>query len=338
MNIHEFTLTDTEREALREEFSHITYDPNGGCAYISELRFIGMRTFPRRILEVLNKQKTSLSPRPYFIINNLPVDEKVHRIPHPNHDLCNFKSGSISENTLLAFSSLIGEPYSIAFEGNEIVNNLIPTIENKKDFTGIGSEVELDFHIENAALKCYPQHNYSPLGLMLTGVQMPKNGPLTRVADARLALELLDPSSLELLKQPLFKIKVPFRWRENLSPYGEQTEATPVILGGQNFPEIAVAFYADMVEPLSLQAKSALTEFHAAIKKVSVSYTVKPGSLIYIDNRFALHSRDTFKPNFDAQGIGNRWIQRVFVAANLWNHRDHVRIKNRVFQPNHLGA
>jgi hypothetical protein len=45
----------------------------------------------------------------------------------------------------MAFASLIGEPYSILFEGGDIVNNLIPTKRAKREYTGLGSEVELDF-------------------------------------------------------------------------------------------------------------------------------------------------------------------------------------------------
>jgi len=60
---------------------------------------------------------------------------------------------------------------------------------------------------------------------------------------------------------------------------------------------------------------------------------VTPGRLVYIDNRFTLHSRDKFSGTDDESGNPMRWVQRVFVAANLWNHRNLNPVKSRVFQP-----
>lgn len=42
----------------------------------------------------------------------------------------------MSENLIMMFSSLIEKPYSIKFEGEHIVNNLLPLENNKKNYTG----------------------------------------------------------------------------------------------------------------------------------------------------------------------------------------------------------
>ncbi len=44
-----------------------------------------------------------------------------------------------------------------------------------------------------------------------------------------------------------------------------------------------------------------------------------------------LHSRDKFFGSFDSYENLMRWIQRVFVSADLWNHRYIEQIKERVF-------
>ncbi len=41
-----------------------------------------------------------------------------------------------------------------------------PLEDNKKDYTGLGSEVELDFHRENTALKFITGLNLSPKGIL----------------------------------------------------------------------------------------------------------------------------------------------------------------------------
>ncbi len=330
---HRMELTNSESQKLGEALSQIQYDPNGGARYLADLRQNALMSLPKRLIELLDQQRSSIHPRPYFIIENLPLDKDIYQVPHPSQYEINAKSGSISENVIMAMASLVGEPYSISFEGSEIVNNLIPTQESRRDFTGIGSEVELDFHIENAALKCLETPNYSPLGLLLTGVKYAPQGPLTRIADARLALKKLSDIEIQLLRSPLFRIKVPYRWRNFLGPEQEMTDWISVLRNGDSYPDVAVAFYKDMVECRSELAQKALSSFYNALREVSISLEIKPGTLVYIDNRFALHSRDHFTALFDERGISNRWIQRVFVAPNLWNYRSLEQVRDRVFRP-----
>ncbi|WP_375667889.1 MULTISPECIES: hypothetical protein [unclassified Bartonella] len=111
----------------------------------------------------MNK-KGSITPRPYLIFKNLPVDRQINTSSNPYNLDASCKSGYISENLIMMFSVVIGEPYSIKFEGEHIVNNLLPLEDNKKDYTELGSEVELDFHTENAALKFITGLNLSLKG------------------------------------------------------------------------------------------------------------------------------------------------------------------------------
>ena len=334
--IYNFSLLDSEKQALAAALARLPYDPNGFCQYINELRIIALSALPKRVIEAFVRQKTSLQPLPFIVIDNLPTDS-VYRVPLPHEDSRTCKSGQISENLILAISSLVGEPYSITFEGESIVNNLIPTLATRNDFTGLGSGVELDFHIENAALKYLRGQDYSPLGLFLSGVAFDPRGPGTLVADGRKALGLLAKDDLELLKSPLFQIKVPYRWREALGVAACLTDPVPIVRDDSDYPDIAAAFYSDIVTPLTAPARAALDKFHLAIKSVAVRMEIKPGKLVYIDNRFALHSREAFDSSFDDLGRAQRWVQRVFVAPSLWNHRKLIRSKHRVFYPQKVG-
>lgn len=114
----------------------------------------------------------------------------------------------MSENLIVMFSSLIEKPYSIKFEGEHIVNNLVPLENNKKDYTGWGSEVEFDFHRENAVLKFIKGLNLSPKGILLTGVRNDVDGPLTRISDTRLALKLLSKEDLNSLGDNLYMFPI----------------------------------------------------------------------------------------------------------------------------------
>ncbi|WP_244426399.1 TauD/TfdA family dioxygenase [Bartonella florencae] len=148
------------------------------------------------------------------------------------------------------------------------------------------------------------------------------------MSDARLALKRLNEENLRSLRDNLYIINVPYRWRKNgvIS-----TSKVPLVQGDGEFPDISAVFYLGMLEPQSKKAKDALDHFYEAIKAVSFGIDVQPRRLLYIDNRMALHSRDKFSGSFDRYKNPMWWIQRVFVSADLWNHRYVKQIKERVF-------
>ena len=194
----------------------------------------------------------------------------------------------------------------------------------------MGSKVELDFHIENAALKFHKNGNYSPLGLLLTGVRKDPQGPLTYLADARKALKQLNEEDIAILREPWYQINVPYRWRNKENT---QTHPVPLLEGNLDLPEISAAFYPDMLYFLNEKAEKAAQKFYHALQDVAFGLEILPGHLVYIDNRFTLHSRSAFSPTYDEKGTPLRWIQRVFITNTLWPHRYLETVKPRVFKP-----
>ncbi|ETS32428.1 taurine catabolism dioxygenase TauD [Photorhabdus temperata] len=326
-----FQLTKQEKHDLFLALNKINYDPTGSDLYIHAVRSAMMSFLPVRIISALNKQRASIDPRPYIILKNTPIDCEIFFSPSPNQYTPSAKSGNISENLLTGIASLIGEPYSMFFEGKELINNLIPTHESKNEYTGLGFDVELDFHIENAALKHLEQYNVSPLGLLLTGVRNDPGGPLTHISDSRISIAQLEKEDIEILAAPLYSIKLPYRWRQSTVIGKEETHLVPLISENHILPDISAVFYPGMITASTTKAEIALEKFYCLIKENSVGIHIEPGDLVYIDNRFTLHSRDKFTPTFDNRGTPLRWLQRVFISPNLWNHRYLNQIENRIF-------
>ncbi|MEL0638756.1 TauD/TfdA family dioxygenase [Marinomonas sp. TI.3.20] len=328
-----FEFHDLEKAKLSIYLDAVAYDRKGNCNYINSLNKLAYEALPKELLDIFLRQKNSKTPLPYILIENVPTDSAITAVPLQNECASRFKTGSRSESLLIMLSSLLGEPYSMVFEGAEIVNNLIPYKETAKHYTGLGSNVELDFHIENAALKHFSPYNFSPMGLMLTGVNLDENGPVTRVSDGRQALTLLSEEEQEILSSHLFRIKVPHRWRSE--KYGipqTETEWVPILHNRNGaYPELSAVFYKDMIKAKTPEAQNALNKLHKAVKTVSVGISLKPGQLLYIDNRFALHSRDMFEPTIE-NGRPKRWVQRVFVSPNLWGHRNLHEIDDRIYE------
>ncbi len=222
--------------------------------------------------------------------------------------------------------------YSIYFEGRELVNNLTPHAKNRWDYTGLGSEVELDFHIENAALQYISEDDYSPSSIFFLGIRVDEevDPAKTFIADTRKALKLLSANDLMILfgEKLLFKCSLPMAG--NFSSKSAMVKC-PIVKGTLNKPRISVAFYPDMIMPINHAAQIALTHFHQAVKEISETVLITPGKLVYVDNRFTLHSRERFTPTYDNQGCPYRWIQRVFVNHSLWAFRNFKTVGERVF-------
>ena len=321
-----FTLTDQEAENIRKGLGEIDYDSFGSTQYLNQLKRKLYSFFPERIIDLLNNQRSSFKPLPYFIIKNFPIDN-VNGAPNFYETGIDYKDGYISENIITACSVAVGEPYSAFFEGRELVNNLNPQKNTMNDYTGLGSQKNLDLHIENSALR-FMEKDFSPVGLFLLGVRFQENGPKTYIADSREALNMLSKEDQNILRSSSFIIKTPHRWRKYFNY--ENTDLVPMVMGCEKFPLVNAVFYDDMVVAINDQAKLALSNFYSALQTVKRGIEIGVGDLVFIDNRFALHSREIFKPQYDSNGNPLRWLQRVFISSNLWEWRSLAR-NGRVF-------
>lgn len=326
------TLTDKEKVMMSKALSEILYSPEGNSDYIKTMRKLMWKILPDRITDELENLKKPFSPFAGIKISNLPLDSAINGSPKHGESSARFKNGYITENLLVGMATILGEPYSIAHEGQELVNNLTPQREKAKDFTGLGSSVELDFHIENAAQVYQTEGDTSPFALMLLGVRADLVAqPLTRISDARQALKRLSADDIAALRENSYIIKVPHRWRTATVTQRENTGLVPVISGPLNAPRLTVAFYPDMIIPVNRGAEEALHNLHQAIKDVAEGIHISPGVMVVINNNFTLHSRDRFKANYDDNGCAYRWVQRVFITKNLWPFRNFSRLGERIY-------
>ena len=253
-----------------------------------------------------------------------PVDQKIYsRID---------KESYVSENILVLIGLIYGEPYSMYDEGKGLVNNLIPLKDALNEFTGVGSGVELGFHIENSALRFISQNNCSPKALLLGGVRQQRNSPITPISDSRDALRLLNDDDIEILSQPIFKIKLPYRWRVNKNRNKYKTNRIPIINWEKNHLHCNGAFYGNMIgEIKTSNGRRALDNFQKALYKTMHQEVIKPGEIICIDNRVVFHSRLSFDAEFNKNNQAYRWIQRLFVTESLDNFKGLVKNSDRLF-------
>lgn len=327
------TLNNEERSKVAKSISEVKYDADGHDQYIAALRYALYSSLPRELLDALSRQRSSVSPYALINVENLPIDDNVTGSPAPGEASIKYKAGNLSENIVVGLSSLIGEPYSIFTEGKEIVANLTPEVKSKAAYDINGSEVELDYHIENSALRFLSSEDCAPVGVALLGVRHDENGPLTRFADTRLALQQLSEKDIKTLYSKNFIIKVPHRWRGAFFGERETTDLSPILTGPKSAPRVSGAFYKDITMSIGERAQEAFNNLHQALKAVEIAVDVRAGSYTYVDNRFAFHSRDKFVSSYDENERPYRWLQRVYVAPNLWNYRSFSCNGYRVYDP-----
>lgn len=332
-------LSHEEKSVIFDKIAGLTYSPEESSEYIKAIRKLMWSILPEHLTDALEDLKKPFPEYAGIKVTNLPVDSVITGSPHNNETGRLFKSGSVTENILVGMGAILGEPYSIAHEGYELVNNLTPHKEKASDYTGLGSAVELDFHIENAAQVYQEEGDTSPFVLILLGVREDTQAkPLTRISDARKALKQLSADDIAVLRERSFIIKVPHRWRSATVTPRDNTELVPVVSGPINAPRITVAFYPDMVIPVNSRAQEALEKLHITIRSVAEGIHITPGTMVIINNNFMLHSRDQFTANYDENGRAYRWVQRIFVTKNLWPFRNFSCQGERIYNAKLLTA
>lgn len=332
-------LTDACRDRLKARLSAIKYPQDGYSLYLAQIanvrksvvdEFADLGCF---LNDTVNDRERYAAIR----IVNLPVDEEVPLPPADGGSLKRIeRERYLSENLLTLVASLFGSPYSMFCEGKGLINNLIPSRRASNELTGLGATSDLRFHIENAALRFMTGRDCAPKALFITGVRQDRSPPYTRVSDARLALDLLDPEDRRLLASASFQVRLPYRWRTFAPGYaGVTTTFIPLVEFRPGGTVINAAFYGDMIaEAASPRAQAAAERFEAALEEVAVNEIVAPGEMLGIDNRCTLHARTPFPASFDEAGRAHRWAQRIFITDDLENFAGWEATDDAVFAPN----
>ncbi len=260
------------------------------------------------------------------LVDNLPVDPHVPATPldgNPAPD----KATWVAEGVLLGLSGLLGEPIGVLTEkAGRVVHDVIPVAGGSKSQTNQGSEVFLNFHsdITHDVIGRYDIAN--PDFLVLSCVRADHEGVAgTFYADARDISAALEPTVLETLRSPLFRLNAPGSYTRDVASDTEVlSDPVPLISGTNEYPEIVIA--ANGVRALTSGAQAALDQLQGVCRSVAHAVYLRPGQALLINNRKGVHARSTFTARYDGQ---DRWLQRSYVRRNLWDIRYRVTPENR---------
>lgn len=187
-----------------------------------------------------------------------------------------------------------------------LVQNVVPVPHLARTQSNGGSS-PLELHTENAFHPNRPDY----VGLLC--LRSAREGVGTQVASIRHALPLLDGGEREILRQARFVTAAPPSFSSV-----ERSQPQPVLTGAADDPDLCVDFHT--TAPQDPEAAAALARLREALLQVRAELVLRPGALVFLDNRLVVHGRGGFAPRYDG---GDRWLHRVFV------HLDHRRSRQR---------
>lgn len=199
----------------------------------------------------------------------------------------------LAEIFLCMFGRLFGEAYGYAGQrGGKLIQDLRPIKEHALQQLGTGSEVDLQWHTEDA-------HTfYSADVIGLSCVVGDKNAN-TYVSNVDLGR--LETSTFNTLSRPYFRI-----YADNSHKiHGHQHDPVPVIQHCGDFTK--VRFDPAYTHCLTDKAKKALTVLTSIINSGYSVFSLEKGDLLFINNRGAVHARSAFNPRYDKN---DRWLKR----------------------------
>ncbi|MBP2326391.1 L-asparagine oxygenase [Kibdelosporangium banguiense] len=252
------------------------------------------------------------------LVRNLPVDPSLPDTP-VDGEPSRTKKTFVAETVLLGLSQMLGEPVGFTTEkSGRLIHDVVPVSAGATSQTNQSSHVFLNFHndIVHDSVGRYDVSN--PDFLVLNCVRQDRNKEaVTHYADARDITRELDPSVVETLRSPLFRLNAPGSYIRDVAGGGEVlSDPVAVISGPVDCPEIAIS--ANGVRGLDDVATEALAQLQAACRAVAHQVKLEPGTALLINNRKGLHARSQFFAQHDGQ---DRWLQRTYIRRSLWTIR-----------------
>lgn len=218
----------------------------------------------------------------------------------------------VGEKTTLAkiqaiCMSYMGEMIAYEAEGHgRLFQDVVPTQCMEKEQTSLGSNTELEIHTEQA---------FSDLKPDILSLACLRGDPaaLTYILPVKSILENITTDEAVLLRQPLWKtgVDLSFKLDGHEFQQGDVRGPMPILTGNLERPTLV--FDQDLMRGLTRKSNDMVKKIVDIYYKQRVWHNLKPGQIIFIDNRHAVHGRSPFFPKYD--GL-DRFLVRCFATLD----------------------
>jgi L-asparagine oxygenase len=175
----------------------------------------------------------------------------------------------------------------------------------KMEQTSLGSATELEIHTEQAFSKLRPDI------LSLACLRGDLNA-ITYVLPVQTMINNLSHDEVELLKQPLWKTGVDLSFKLNGHEFIEGDIRGPFPILNTDYSSNGrynLVFDQDLMFGINNDAQQLIGKIVDIYYRYRMQHNLKPGEIIIIDNRHAVHGRSPFQPKYDGK---DRFLVRCF--------------------------
>ncbi|HYU86952.1 MAG TPA: TauD/TfdA family dioxygenase [Kribbellaceae bacterium] len=312
-------LAAFERVALGLSLKYGEY-PLGHPALLAEVE-LATRSLPERLLARLIDFRTAGNDAGTLLLRNLTVHEPLPPTPASDAAAPDWSALPVSTLTQLAVMTVLGEVIAYADEKDgRLVQDVCPVAGAEQRQENTGSRL-LELHTEDGF------HPYKPELISLFCLRPDHDGiAATVTGSARAALRAMPADCHRTLRAPVYRI----RFSSSFTGDGpaRYSGVMPVLSGPADDPDLCVDFHA--MEAVRADGAAALARLRTAMQHALIGAVLRPGDLIVVDNRVAVHGRTDFNPRYDG---ADRWLRRCFAVADLRPSRGVRPDNSRVLAP-----
>ena len=241
----------------------------------------------------------------FLLIKGLEnIDQNIPNTPINNKN----KVGETTNLARLQAILLCSISDIIAYEAEcygNIFQDVVPIQNMEKDQTSLGSITELEIHTEQAFSKLRPD---------LLSLACLRGDPdaITYILPVQSIIDNLSDSEVELLKQPLWKTGVDLSFKLNNHDFIEGDIRGPMPILDDDYQSngrYKLVFDQDLMFGITEESNVLIKKIVDIYYQHRISHNLKPGEIIIIDNRRAVHGRSPFFPKYDGN---NRFLIRCF--------------------------
>ena len=257
---------------------------------------------PKRILNILQTFSKKGSESGFLLIKTMSLCE-LNPPPTPSDNNQKVGETTIISRIQAILVSAISELVAYEAEGyGRLFQDVVPVKNMASDQTSIGSNVELEIHTEQAFSTLRPDI------LSLSCIRGDPNA-MTHILPSKIIIDNLGINELKTLRQPLWMTGVDLSFKLNGNAFLEGDIRGPlsIIHGSEEDPRLI--FDQDLMTGITPESDSMIKKIVDIYYEHRISHNLKPGEIILVDNRRAVHGRSPFFPRYDGE---DRFLVRCF--------------------------
>ena len=269
-------------------------DPEIFCSQLKQI------LIPESIKEHLTDFARNGSNSGFLLFQNI-LEPDIPRTPPGNH----YHVGETTNLSKIQGIMMSKMCEMIAYEAEgygKLYQDILPIYSMASVQTSVGSNTELEIHTEQAFSQLRPDM------ISLACLRGDINA-LTYILPVNRILENVSNKEMELLYQPLWKMGVDISFKLHGKEFIEGDIRGPfaILNGSRDDPQLI--FDQDLMFGMTEESHKLIAKIISIYYQHRITHNLKPGEIIFIDNRRAVHGRSSFSPKYNGY---DRFLIRCF--------------------------